>query len=435
MATLNSKLVIAVLAGLGFPACGKLVGVDTSGPPLAQIHFLVTGQALVPGADGGDSDALALSDADAGEQDASAEQADAGTQAPHLRVALVWGAQVLPEPFCVRPPASMAPVHLDPSWRPPSRDRVVAAGCPDIFRFVPNLSGPDVAVEPGVPGTIDLINLPNASVMVGDLTARIAYASLVVYDDRDGNGILDFRHPRQGNSHHDEEHYDPGTPETRDIPYGASFIDMTQPDQRVAYREGGFDQTVAFYPRYGCESYPPLPGFSILSADGFSIVLDGVAHSVSGLSQSALATAAVLGQLGETTCGVAKLDEAVVTIPLQLEPDRAQPWPPPDTLRELACTVNNADGNTRYLEPVGIPDFAYVDWACVGFPHLPGDDAGVTSGQQLVVASSPNEPCQYVYHYILRGCDTGPNCSSGGWDYTTPQNPPPSWWPCGATTP
>jgi hypothetical protein len=411
MATLTRLLTMAALAGLVLSGCGKRVGLDTPVTPLAQIHFLVTGVPSVLGTDAGEQDASAVLGEDAGEQDASAEQGDARMQAPHLRVALVWGAQVLPEPFCVLPPES------------PAAAAVIQAGCPDIFRFVPNLSGPGVAVEPGVPGTIDLINLPKAGVMVGDLTARIAYASLVVYDDRNGNGILDFRHPQQGHQH--EEDYDPGTPATRDIPYGASFISMTQPDQRVAYHEGG-DFSAAFYPRPGCGQAPP--NFSILSAGGFPRP---------DLSQDAALLALSLGQLpaeDPATCGVAKLDEAVVTVPLQLAPDRAQSWPPPDALKELACTVNNTDGTTRYREPpANAPDLAHLDWACVGFPHLPGDTAGVASGQQLVVAGAPNDPCQYVNHYTLRGCDNDPNCSAGFWDYTTPENPPPAWWPCPTT--
>jgi len=423
MATLTRLLTMAALAGVAFPGCGKRVGLDIPVTPLAQIHFVVAGVPSVARADAGEQDSSSESEEDAGEQDASSlPGADAGGQAPQLRVALVWGAQWLPEPFCVVSPESVAPVHLETGWKVPSADAVVAAGCPDIFRFVPNLSGPDVAVEPGVPGTIDLINLPKAGVMVGDITARIAYASLVVYDDRNGNGILDFRHPQQGRH---EENYDPGTPATRDIPYGASFINMTLPDRRVAYHEGG-DFSAAFYPRPGCGQAPP--NFSILSAGGFPRP---------DLTSDAALLALSLGQLpmeDPTTCGVATLDEAVVTIPLQLASDRAQSWPPPDALKELACTVNNADGTTRYREPPKTaPDLAHLDWACVGFPHLPGDTAGVASGQQLVVAGDPNDPCQYVNHYTLRGCDNDPNCSAGFWDYTTPKNPPPAWWPCPTT--
>jgi len=50
--------------------------------------------------------------------------------------------------------------------------------------------------------------------MIGDLTARIAYASLIVYDDINGNGMLDLHHPPHHQRH--EEDYNPGTLDTRE---------------------------------------------------------------------------------------------------------------------------------------------------------------------------------------------------------------------------
>jgi hypothetical protein len=385
MATLNKKLVIALLAGLGFPGCGKLVGVDTSGPPLAQINFQVTGDIT------------------------SVQRADTVGQTPQLRVALVWGAQWLPEPFCVLPPPDVLPPPESPGI-----NAVVAAGCPDSFGFVPNRADADVPVTPGVPSTISLINVPAADVMVGDVTARVAYASLIVYDDRNGNGALDFHHPPQ-HRHHGQPDLveDAGAPATWDIVYGASLISMTLPDLRVAYREGGFDTSVAFYPRNGCD--PPPPGFSILSAGGFS--------------QSDALLAVLQGKLpaeDPTTCGLATLAQTVVIIPLQS---------PTTRLSEVACTVNNASGMTFYREPPATaptptPDLSGATWACVGFPRLPGDDAGVPTGSQLVFASAPGAGCQSVNHYTLRGCDNDPSCSTPDWDVTAK---PPSWWPCPTT--
>ena len=157
-----------------------------------------------------------------------------------------------------------------------------------------------------MPATITLIDLPGADVMVGDLTARIAYASLIVYDDRNGNGTLDFHHPpRHRRNSQPDVAEDAGASATWDIVYGASFISMTQPDQRLAYREGSFDNSIngiAFYPRYGCGE--PLPAFSILSAGGFSPA-DALAASLQH-------------QLPEETppCVEATLDQAVVNIQL-----------------------------------------------------------------------------------------------------------------------
>ncbi len=44
----------------------------------------------------------------------------------------------------------------------------------------------------GTPTQLPLFNPPATDVLIGDVTSRIAYASLVFYDDRDGNGTLDF---------------------------------------------------------------------------------------------------------------------------------------------------------------------------------------------------------------------------------------------------
>jgi len=288
MATLNRTL---ALVGLALFGCGKTVGLNAPVTPLVQFQVQVTGDI------------------------ASVQRPDTVGQPTNLRVALVWGAQWLPEPFCVLPAE-------------PGAAAVIAAGCPDSFRFVPVRAGAETSVEPGVPATIDLITLPSGDLMVGDPTARVAYASLIVYDDRNGNGTLDFHHPARRRHHGDQQPVeDAGAPATRDIVYGASFISMTRPDQRVAFREGAFNDSVAFYPRVGCD--PPLPSFSILSAGGFS--------------PAAALLAVLQGQLpaeDPATCGVAPLADAVITIPLQN----------PAGLTELACTSNDSGGTTYYGE-------------------------------------------------------------------------------------
>ena len=97
-----------------------------------------------------------------------------------LRVALVWGAQWLTEPFCVLPAES------------PEAAAVIDAGCRDPFGFVPALVSVSVPIAVDVPATLTLSQLPAADVMVGDVTARVAYGSLVVFDDRNGSGTLEL---------------------------------------------------------------------------------------------------------------------------------------------------------------------------------------------------------------------------------------------------
>lgn len=365
MATLKTSLIVVAAVA----ACGKPVGLNGPVRPLASIHVVVTGDPAI----------VAPSE-----------------PAPNLRVALLWGLQWRPEPFCFLPPESSAMAAL------------LAAGCPDSFGFVPNRVGADVAVQPGVPASIELIDLPAADVMVGDITGRVAYASLVVYDDRNGNGVLDTHRPRR-RRHDDSQANQPppedaGPPATRDAVYGASFISMTQPDRRIAFREGSFDPTVAFYPRANCEG--PPSGFSILSAGGFTA--------------SAALQASVLGQLpaeDPATCAIAPLNDTI-SIALQA----------PGPLSQLACTQVDTDGVSYYRQaPADKPDLTTSTWACASFPHLSGDDAGAPTGKQLLVAGNPNDPCRSVVHYTLRGCDNDPMCVHPSWDITAT---PPSWWPC-----
>lgn len=390
MATVRRWCILSCLL-LG-AACGKPVGLGAPATPLVQIQVQASGD--LP--------------------------ADAAASGEVLHVALVWALQWLPEPFCVLPAAS------------PAVEAVQQAGCRDNFGFVPNRVGADVLIQPGVTASIPLLSLPSADVMVGDLTARIAYASLIVYGDRNGNGVLDLRHPprqRRGGEPID----DAAGP--ADVVYGASFVSMTEPDRRVAYREGGFSPQVAFYPRGGCSpDFDPPPGFSILSAGG--------------VSQTGLLLSLLTGQLpSEASCGLSPIGDLVV-IPLPGQPTGAasdgSPAPPIDAgaspvndLSQLACTANDSGGVTGYRRPVESLDLSdpTLVWACADFPRLPGDDAGVPTGQQLVTAQL-GQPCRGTLHYTLRGCNTDPGCATPSWDLTDPSLVP-SWWPCATsqTTP
>src|SRR6185503_17716700 len=139
---------------------------------------------------------------------------------------------------------------------------VIAAGCRDPFGFVSNVVSVGAPIAIDVPATLTLSQLPAADVLVGDVTARVAYASLVVFDDRNDTGTLDLL--QQFRSFMDDREGPPTVvgPEPPDIIYGASFVTMTERDRRVAYREGEFDKLSAFYPRAGCD--PPMRGFSVL---------------------------------------------------------------------------------------------------------------------------------------------------------------------------
>jgi hypothetical protein len=394
MAAMKTWIRIAS-AGFVLTACSKPLGLDVPVKPLQQIHILVTGTIAVSGpVDAGDVDA---GDVDAGDVDAG--EVDAGAGPPQLRAALVWGLQWLPEPFCVLQGAQP---------ESPEVAAVVAAGCRESFGFVPNRAAADIPITPGVPATFDLYTLPAADVMVGDITARIAYASVIVYDDRNGNGVLDFRHPQRQRRGGGEPINDAGG--APDAVYGASFISMTQPDRRVAFLEGDFSalRSVAFYPRVGCAD--PPKSFSILSAGGFS----AAAALTSGLAGT------IPPEADPSACATATLDDTIA-IPI---PPRA-----PAALSQLACTTNDEGGVTYYRQAPANPiDLTHSTWACASFPRI-GTDAGAgSSAQQLVIASPASAPCRSTRHYTLRGCNNDPFCASPIWP--APGTPVPSWWPC-----
>jgi hypothetical protein len=260
--------------------------------------------------------------------------------------------------------------------------------------------GADVPVTPGgAPATLALIDLPGADVMVGDLTARVAYASLVAYDDRNDNGILDLQCRGGGR---ERRGCAGGDPSKWDVVLGATFVSMSTPDRRLAYREGDFNESAAFYPRSGCPA--PPKGFSIVGAGGFSLAA-ALAATLQG----------TLPAEDPATCTEAGLDD-VIELPIA----------PSERLRELACMAGQG-GTTRYTDPKERPPALDHAWACTNLPDLhPG--APASGPMQLVVAGGPDDPCPSVQHYVLRGCRNDPNCDPPEWDYT---GSPPEDWPCG----
>lgn len=345
-------------------ACGDLQGLNDTPTPLARVEVEVTG---------------ALDDVRVPEDEG---------EPVRLRAGLVWGNQWLIEPFCILPPES------------DEGEAVIAAGCRDPFSFAPERVAVTAPVEDGR-AVLELYDLPPADVMVGDVTARVAFGSVVVFDDRDDTGTLQLPRP---------ERDDPDDPEDADDyleyvdrVYGASFVTMTRPDRRVAFREGDFDERSAFYPRSGCEA--PPPGFSVLDAGGFS--------------RDAALAAILRGELppeDPDACAAAALDDTVIEIALV----------PREEVRDVACRARGADGTTRYREPpVTSPDLEAQTWACAGFPSFGGEDE--PPGQQLVIATPPEHPCVGLTHYTLRGCDEEPDCESPEWDRTENR---PDWWPC-----
>ncbi|HEY5950937.1 MAG TPA: hypothetical protein VIV40_35840 [Kofleriaceae bacterium] len=350
---------IVALASL-VGGCGELQGFSGEAPPLTTVHYQVTG----------DFESVRVPEA----VDAS------------LDVALVWGAQWLPEPLCFTPPESSEAAAL------------IAAGCRDPLGFVPDRASESVALDAG---ELSLYALPSADVMVGDVTGRIAYGALVVYDDRNATGRLELGRARRVPSPDDMPPAD--DPLARDIVYGASFVSMTEPDTRLALREGSYNELAAFYPRRGCGA--PPAGFSVVTAGGFS-ALDAIAATLAGEVPSQ----------DPATCSELSTDEAIVSVPFRAASE----------VSEVGCTGRRADSSVRYREPPVDPlDLTNRVTACV---HVPDFGAGTTAGiVQFVVSSRSDERCKGLTHYLLRGCEEDATCALPEWDITAT---PPAWWPC-----
>lgn len=361
---IRAAITIACVAGCLVAGCNDLSGFGGAVPPLATVRVQTTGDF------------------------ASVQRPEAPD--PVLRVAMVWGALWLTEPLCVLPPDDASGAAL------------VAAGCRDTFGFVPDRVATNAPLDPDGSATLDLLDLPAADVMVGDVTARVAYASVVVYDDRDGDGTLTLGRPfRLGGREGGGPPVDPGM-STADLVYGGSFVSMTEPDSRIAFREGGFDRTAAFYPRSGCGD--PLPGFSVVSAGGFTVA-DAVAAQLAGK----------LPPEDPARCSEVSTEAPVVV-----------GFRPPAQLHELACEERQTDSSVRYREPpLDPPDLSARTSACMKVPDFGN---GTANGMiQLVVSGRSDDSCVGITHYVLRGCRNDALCERPLWDITAT---PPPWWPC-----
>ena len=358
------------LAILGATGCNNLQGLGGPVPPLVTFQLEVTG-------------------------DLGPLRPPGVTSDVSLQVALVWGAQWVTEPFCILAP------------EPASAAAVIPAGCRDPFGFVPNLVAASVPVTIGTPTSLPLFDPPASDVLVGDQSSRVAYASLVFYDDRDGTGTLNLSesHPTKSGGDGGPDQQD--MTDSNDVIYGASFLTMTSSEQRVSFLDGAFNPMAAFYPRPGCPA--PMDGFRVLGASGF--VADAPALAASGT----LPPERDLSQ-----CTGADLDPGATLVMIAAKA--------PADVAEVSCSERTLDGSIRYRQPPA--DAPYVDGD--GHVHvcaqLPSFDASSQSNLiQLVVSGLPTDHCKGLTHYTLRGCREDVSCAVPDWDFTAN---PPFWWPC-----
>ncbi len=447
----SALFLLWILAAISLSGCqDQVLGMTDNSTPLATIQVQISGDfALV-------------------------RAPDTLQETPHLRAALVWGQQYVSSTFCYLYNA----LPLDPSAA-----AVADQGCRDPFGFVPLIVAADAPVIDGK-ASIPLVYLPLATQMVGDLTGRIAHGAVVIYDDRNGDEVLNFRRDRQ--SFPEGVRKNGGGPNggggtvgmansasatagsggngpggLQDYIYGSSFVSMLKPDQRITFREAGFDVCAAFYPRAGCPAAPA--GFSIGKAGGFSGSVADI--TIDFLTGNLPAEAA-------GTCQSASLSDGSIDIALQ----------PTETFRDVMCQAGGSGGSasagsTNYLQPgttspdltrpyVCLPVGTSVAMAFAGYilqsgglPKNVGQQCGIDlataaslstaagggagpgggSGaggkgalkQWELVVSGSSEGCRGVGHYVLRGCANDASCADNKvqWDVTAAESIP-SWWPC-----
>jgi hypothetical protein len=340
-------LAAIALAASALAGCGDLQGLTpTDLPPLVTIHVRATGDL---GAVRKPSD-----------------------EPPRLRATVTWGQAALPDPSCLPPIEN------------PDHAAVVAAGCNDLLAF--KRGGFDIRTDFPVAAdgtaTIDLYSLPDF--LYGDRYSQIAYGSVVIYDDVNGNSYLDpfgFQ----------------------DVVYGASFPSMAKPDTRIAFRHGEFDDRSAYYPRRGCE--PPVEGYSVVSAGGFTLQ-DAIDAQARG----------ELPAQDPAQCRQNPIDQEL-TVALR----------DPDELDEVGCFSFAYYFSSPPQEM--FPTTSEVRMACTSIPDR-GTGRAHGRWQLLMTISAPRGlafGCRSIQHMVLRGCQDDPLCVVPDWDV-----PAPDWWPCPA---
>ena len=272
--------------------------------------------------------------------------------------ALVWAGIPTIDPLCLK--------FSDPA---------IARACPDPYGFF--YGEVERAAPLDAEGHFDLplFHLPKASVSVGDEVTRIAYGSLLVVEDVNGDGQVTL----------------PATPGRRDtqpvtltaptdpVPdtiVAASFASLRGSQLRVVFREGGFVADSNFYPMPGCGI--PAPGFSLLTVPPFSVTPGPGA-----------------------SCEAQPVDTPVLVTPL----------PGPEGAA-LAC--RGLQRGFRTQEP--LPD-----------RPPPQDVANVCLSHEVLVQIPPQAICPRLVSFVLKGCREDPFCTTPDWDRSSA---PPAWWPC-----
>ena len=290
-------------------------------------------------------------------------------KAKRLRAGLIWAATWNPEDLCSKYHQWLT---LGPVAMPLEASLVAvgALGCPDLLGFVAAASGPSAAVDAKGQAAIEIAAPPSAEWMVGSPNGRIAYATVVLFDDRNGNELLDLEYSAGDGMGDRGARWEVEEP---DLVLSASFVTMASSHVRLVFREGAYIGNSTFFPLVNCAA-PPM---------GFGV-------------------ARVEGPLGHTTCTYQPVAEAVIEL-------RAQP---PHFAASTACV-----GHGPWYSPATQDD-------------KPKSISAVycLSANELLEASGLWNLCKGLTHYQLRGCLNDKACEDPAWEYP---HSVPTWWPCG----
>ena len=340
-----------------------------------------------------------------------------------LRVGILWAGINLPSSWCAEqlsdiltptsPQSAETPEKEDeraPEESPPDPDEPpdtftpesverlfqLLEICPDPFGVAPALGGPSTPLSQGVERNgrleVDIIftALPPAEVIIGTPDARVAYGSVVIFDDLNEDEVLTvgFALPfglEKGSAESDQGDNDArgrgffDDPIEPDLLYGSSFTTLLDTQQRIVFREGNFVESF-FYPLGDCV---PPPGLSIMT----------IAPEEPG-------------DFEDLKCDIQEIDESLI-----LEVSG-----PNSRLQELIC------------DPPEVWVLRAGDDLLITEEDLDRSELTCLSPWELVI-SNTDASCKTLSVFRLIDCPSDePTCENPWWD---DRAQPPVWWPCG----
>gem|GEM_PF-2725342 len=354
----------------------------------------------------------------------------------NLRVGLVWAGVPNPPRFCIEAMMGLA--------KEASATAVAEKGCRDIFGFVPSLIQASAPIGKDGTALLEIEHLPTAEVLVGTPEGRVAYGSLVIYDDRDNDRALKLR--RGNHTFTCREQHGPGNRGKSSC--GPEF-EEGDGKGKVARTEGGEGSS-------GGQATPPAGGSSssssgdkggnsgnngegnggdggdgkknnkkdrkedwIWGASWTSMIQPHVrvafregSFDVASLfyptvgcdpPPQGFSLIDVSGLPTASSCEVRDKDAGPVTIALEAT----------ETVSDVACT----NDNFHFHDSRRKPDTSQP-WVC-------------TAGNRALIAANTPSLCKGLSAVSIVGCRSTAACKEPDWDFT---KTPPTWWPCGEIT-